>query len=57
VRLAPGKSATARLVDTSTCNADNSDSVAIYPPNRTERVLAHLSVRGCPLTIDPVVAG
>lgn len=57
VRIAPGKAVTARLVDASTCNADNSDSVAIYPPNRTERVVVHLSLRGCPLTVDPVVAG
>lgn len=57
VRIAPGKAVTARLVDASTCNADNSDSVAIYPPNRTDRVVVHLSLRGCPLTIDPVVAG
>jgi hypothetical protein len=57
VQIAPGKAVTARLVDASTCNADNSDSVAIYPPNRTEQVVVHLSLRGCPLTIDPVVAG
>ncbi|MDQ1720673.1 MAG: hypothetical protein QOI26_407 [Pseudonocardiales bacterium] len=57
VWLAPGRSATAQLVDSSTCNADNSDSVAIYPPNRTERVVVPLSVRGCALSIDPVVTG
>ncbi|HEV2888172.1 MAG TPA: DUF4232 domain-containing protein [Jatrophihabitans sp.] len=57
VRIAPGHSATARLVDASTCEADKSDSVAIYPPNRTERLVVPLSVRGCPLRIDPVVAG
>lgn len=55
VSLAPGKSATARLVGDSTCNAEKSDSVQIYPPNRTERFVARLSLRGCPLTIDPVV--
>lgn len=57
VRLAPGHSVTAQLVDASTCEADRSDSVAIYPPNRTERVVVPLSLRGCALTIDPVVAG
>jgi Protein of unknown function (DUF4232) len=57
VRLAPGHSATARLVDDSTCNAEKSDSVQIYPPNRTEKVVVPLSVRGCALTIDPVLAG
>ncbi|HEY0168299.1 MAG TPA: DUF4232 domain-containing protein [Jatrophihabitans sp.] len=56
VRLAPGKSATARLVGASTCEAEKSDSVQIFPPNRTERFLARLSLRGCPLTIDPVTA-
>lgn len=55
VQLAPGQSATARLVGDSTCNAEKSDSVQIYPPNRTERFVAPLSLRGCPLTIDPVV--
>jgi hypothetical protein len=55
VQLAPGHSATARLVDDSTCNAEKSDSVQIYPPNRTEKVVVPLSVRGCALTIDPVV--
>ncbi|MDQ1743421.1 MAG: hypothetical protein QOE23_1760 [Pseudonocardiales bacterium] len=56
VQLAPGHSVTAQLVDASTCEADKSDSVAIYPPNRTERVVVPLSLRGCALTIDPVVA-
>jgi hypothetical protein len=57
VQLAPGHSVTAQLVDASTCEADKSDSVAIYPPNRAERVVVPLSVRGCALTIDPVIAG
>jgi len=56
VQLAPGHSVTAQLVDASTCEADKSDSVAIYPPNRTERVVVPLSLRGCALTIDPVIA-
>jgi hypothetical protein len=55
VQLAPGHSATARLVDDSTCDAEKSDSVQIYPPNRTEKVIVPLSVRGCALTIDPVI--
>lgn len=56
VQMAPGHSVTAQLVDASTCEADKSDSVAIYPPNRTERVVVPLSLRGCALTIDPVIA-
>ncbi|HEX8305930.1 MAG TPA: DUF4232 domain-containing protein [Jatrophihabitans sp.] len=55
VQLAPGRSATARLVGDSTCNAEKSDSIQIYPPNRTEKVVVPLSIRGCPLTIDPVI--
>ncbi|HEX8768870.1 MAG TPA: DUF4232 domain-containing protein [Jatrophihabitans sp.] len=57
VLLAPGGTASARLVDDSTCNAEKSDSVQIYPPNRTEKIVLPLSLRGCALTIDPVVAG
>jgi Domain of unknown function (DUF4232) len=57
VKLAPGTSATARLVDASTCQADKSDSVQIIPPNLTVKYLRPLSLRGCALTIDPVVAG
>lgn len=57
VQLMPGRSAQARLVVDSTCNAEKSDSVQIYPPNRTEKVTVPLSIRGCALTIDPVVAG
>jgi len=56
VQLAPGHSATAQLVDTSTCNADKSESVQIIVPNRSEKVVLPLSIRGCALTIDPVVA-
>jgi hypothetical protein len=57
VRLAPGTSATARLVDASTCQAEKSDAVQVIPPNLTDKVLLPLSLRGCALTIDPVVAG
>jgi hypothetical protein len=57
VKLGPGMSATARLVDASTCDAEKSDSVQIIPPNLTEKFVLPLSIRGCALTIDPVVAG
>ncbi|MGI8664747.1 MAG: DUF4232 domain-containing protein [Jatrophihabitans sp.] len=56
VRIAPGGSVTAQVVDDSTCNADNSDSVQVIAPNRTERVVLRLAVRGCPLHVDPVIA-
>ncbi|MEO6503574.1 MAG: DUF4232 domain-containing protein [Jatrophihabitantaceae bacterium] len=54
VQLAPGRSATAQLIGNSTCDAEKSDSVQIYPPNRTEKFVVALSLRGCALTIDPV---
>jgi hypothetical protein len=57
VKLAPGSSATARLVDASTCQAEKSDAVQVIPPNLTREFLLPLSLRGCALTIDPVVAG
>jgi len=56
VRLAPGATGTATLSNDSTCNADNSESVQVIVPNRTEKVVLPLRMRGCPLTIDPVAA-
>ncbi|HTZ43138.1 MAG TPA: DUF4232 domain-containing protein [Jatrophihabitans sp.] len=57
VRIAPGTSVSAGLVDDSSCNAPISDSVQVYPPNRTDRLVLPLALRGCPLHIDPVSAG
>jgi hypothetical protein len=54
--LLPGAGATALLSNDSTCNAENSDSVQIIPPNRTEKFVLPLRLRGCALTIDPVAA-
>jgi hypothetical protein len=45
------------LTNDSTCNADNSDSVQVIVPDRTEKVVLPLRMRGCPLTIDPVAGG
>jgi hypothetical protein len=56
VSLLPGAGATAVLSNDSTCNAENSDSVQIIPPNRNEKIVLPLRLRGCPLTIDPVAA-
>jgi hypothetical protein len=56
VQLAPKQSATAQVVGNSTCDAPKSDSVQIIPPNRTEKFVVPLSIRGCPLTVDPVAA-
>lgn len=57
VRIKPGGSVTAQLVDDSTCNSANSDSVQVIAPNRTAKVVVPLSLRGCSLSIDPVTAG
>jgi Protein of unknown function (DUF4232) len=54
VRIAPGTSVSASLVDDSSCNASVSDSVQVYPPNRTERIVLKLALRGCLLHVDPV---
>ncbi|MDQ2837826.1 MAG: DUF4232 domain-containing protein [Actinomycetota bacterium] len=56
VPIAPGAAVTARLVDDSTCQADNADSVQVFPPNQTDRILLPISLRGCPLHVDPVTA-
>lgn len=57
VILKPGSRASAKLQNDSTCNADVSDSVQIIVPNRTEKSVLPLQMRGCPLTIDPVALG
>jgi hypothetical protein len=57
INLRPGSVATTRLTDISTCNADLSDSVQIIVPNRRERTVLPLRLRGCTLYIDPVAAG
>jgi hypothetical protein len=57
VQLVPGASGAATLTNDSTCNADNSDSVQVIVPDRTEKVVLPLRMRGCPLTIDPVAGG
>jgi hypothetical protein len=56
VQIAPGDSVTAQLVDDSTCNAEISDTVQVIPPNRTERFVVPLALRGCSLHIDPVIS-
>jgi hypothetical protein len=56
INLAPGKTVSTTLVDFSTCNAPNSDTVRIYPPNNTVAVQRPLILRGCRLQIDPVAA-
>ena len=57
VVLKPGATGSAKLENDSTCNADVSDSVQIIVPNRTEKTVRPLQMRGCPLTIYPVTLG
>ena len=54
LRLAPGETVTARLLDDSRCNAPLSDTVGVYVPNQTLQLHMPLQLRGCALTIDPV---
>lgn len=54
LRLLPGATVTARLIDDSRCNAPLSDTVGVYVPNQTVQLHAALQLRGCALTIDPV---
>lgn len=54
VPIPPGSSVSANLVTDSSCNASISDSVQVIPPNRTDRIVLKLALRGCPLTVDPV---
>lgn len=56
VQIAAGAAATAQLIDDSTCNADNADSVQVIPPNRTDKIVLPISLRGCPLHVGPVAA-
>jgi hypothetical protein len=56
VRIPPGTSVSANLVDDSSCNAAISDSVQVIPPNRTDRIVLKLALRGCRLTVDPVTS-
>jgi hypothetical protein len=54
VVLAPGASAGTTLTDVSTCQADLSDTVRVYPPDSTAFVDQPLTLRGCALYVDPV---
>jgi len=56
VRIPPGTSVSANLVNDSSCNAPISDSVQVIPPNRTDRIVLKVALRGCPLTVDPVAS-
>lgn len=56
VALAPGTSASAELTVDSACNASISDSVQVIPPNRTDKLVLKLALRGCAAQIDPLAA-
>jgi hypothetical protein len=54
--LAHGASVTAQLTDDTTCNAAESDTVRIYPPNQTTSVDRPITLRDCRLVIAPVAS-
>ncbi|HSY16446.1 MAG TPA: DUF4232 domain-containing protein [Jatrophihabitantaceae bacterium] len=54
VTLAAGAAAQAPLNDATTCNASESDTVRIYPPNQTVPVLLPVTLRACALTVGAV---
>ncbi|HEX2902736.1 MAG TPA: DUF4232 domain-containing protein [Jatrophihabitans sp.] len=56
VTLAPGTSASAGITVDSACNAPISDSVQVIPPNRTDKLVLPLALRGCAAQVDPVAA-
>ena len=56
VQIAPGTSATANITVDSACNASISDSVQVIPPNRTDKLVLKLALRGCAAVVDPVAA-
>lgn len=57
VVLKPGQQATADITDFSTCNAPLSDTVRVYPPNSRAFVDLPLQLRGCTISVKPVVHG
>ena len=55
VTLRPGESATSDITDFSTCNAPRSDTVRVYPPDSKLFVDLPLDLRGCSISVRPVV--
>jgi hypothetical protein len=55
VTLRPGESATSDITDFSTCNAPRSDTVRVYPPDSKLFVDLPLDLRGCTISVRPVV--
>jgi hypothetical protein len=55
LRLAPGGRAQADITDVSTCQAPLSDTVRVYPPDSKQFVDLPLDLRGCALSVRPVV--
>jgi hypothetical protein len=56
VRLNPGDLVQAGIVDNSSCQAPLSDTVRVYPPDSTKFVDLPLELRGCTITVQPVIA-
>ena len=55
VSLKPGVQAEASVTVFSTCNANLSDAMRVYPPNSTQFVDRPAQLRGCTVVVDPVV--
>lgn len=57
ITMAPQQNLTAQLTDNTSCNAAESDTIRVYPPNLTVPVQIPFVLRGCPLVVTPVTAG
>jgi hypothetical protein len=55
VTLKAGQSATSDVLDFSTCQASLSDTVRVYPPDSLSFTDLPLDLRGCSLSVKPVV--
>jgi hypothetical protein len=57
ITMAPQQNLTAQLTDNTSCNAAESDTIRIYPPNLTVPVQIPFVLRGCALVVTPVTSG
>jgi Protein of unknown function (DUF4232) len=56
ITIAPQQNLTAQLTDNTSCNAAESDTIRIYPPNLTVPVQIPFVLRGCALVVTPVTS-
>ena len=57
IDLSTGASAHAQLTISTSCNAERSDTVRVYPPDQTTTLTARLAVFACTSTIGPLQRG